>query len=309
MLERVNTATLAIEVHGLTKRFGKCVGIADLSMRVKFGEICGLAGANGGGKSTSLRVLAGLLAPDAGTAKILGHCLPWESDRVRHSVGYVPQRNWLYSTLSVRENLRFRAAVFGVKSPARAADLQIEAFGLSAHAHTSVGNLSGGWSRLTELAAALIHRPRVLLLDEPTVGLDPAARQHIWRRLTSLAAGGAAIVLSTHDLAEAQRCSHLLLLSEGRVQAQGAPHNIPSQLEATALVVAGEGALAIVDTIPSWLVMAAYPNGNGLRLIIAKERVPEVEQWLAALGCLTQRAGLSLEDAALAVACRGEDRP
>jgi ABC-2 type transport system ATP-binding protein len=309
MLERVNTTPPAIEVHGLSKHFGKCVAIENLSIRVRFGEIHGLAGANGGGKSTSLRLLAGLLAPDAGTAKILGYSLPWESKRVRHSVGYVPQRNWLYSTLSVRENLRFRAAIFGVKSPARAAELQMEAFGLNAYARTPVGNLSGGWSRLTELAAALIHCPRVLLLDEPTVGLDPAARQDIWRRLTSLAARGTAIVLSTHDLAEAQRCSDLVLLSEGRVKAQGAPHNIPRQLEVMALVVAGQGALAVMDAIPPWLVMAAYPNSNGLRLVIARERVPEVEGRLAALGYLTQRTGLSLEDAALAVACKHGERP
>src|SRR5262249_24276035 len=154
--------------------------------------------------------LAGLLAPDAGSARVLGHALPREMKRVRHAVGYLPQRNWLYGALSVRENLRFRAAVFGLVSPSRVADQQIDAFGLNAFATQSVGQLSGGWMRRVELAAVLIHAPRVLLLDEPTAGLDAEARRDIWRRLTSLAEQGTAILLSTHDRAEAQLCSHLI---------------------------------------------------------------------------------------------------
>src|SRR5262249_40420229 len=114
MLEKLTSMQLAIDVRGLTKRFGQRVAIENLSLGVRYGQICGLAGANGGGKSTSLRVLAGLLAADAGNANVLGHTLPGEMGRVRKAVGYLPQRNWLYSTLSVRENLRFRAAVFGM---------------------------------------------------------------------------------------------------------------------------------------------------------------------------------------------------
>jgi ABC-2 type transport system ATP-binding protein len=304
MPEKPTGLPFAIEARGLTKRFGQRVAIENLTLDVRHGQICGLAGANGGGKSTSLRLLAGLLAPDGGNADVLGYALPDEMGRVRQAVGYLPQRNWLYSALSVRENLRFRAAVFGVKSPLRAADLQIDAFGLSAFASTAVAKLSGGWTRLVELAAVLIHRPRVLLLDEPTAGLDPAARQDIWRRLTSLAAQGAAILLSTHDLAEAQRCAHLILLSEGSVKARGAPQDIPNQLEASVLVVSGHEFLPVLESLPPWLLLAAYPHGNRLRLVIAREQLGEVEDRLASLGCLKQRANLSLEDAALAVAHR-----
>jgi ABC-2 type transport system ATP-binding protein len=305
MLEKLAGIPFAIEVRELTKRFGDRMAIENLTMGVRYGQICGLAGANGGGKTTSLRLLAGLLAPDAGTAEVVGYTLPKEMGRVRHAVGYLPQRNWLYSALSVRENLRFRAAVFGVKSPLRAANLQIDAFGLNAFASKAVAELSGGWTRLVELAAVLIHRPRVLLLDEPTAGLDPGARQDIWRRLTSLAAHGTAIVLSTHDLAEAQRCSHLILLSEGRVKAQGAPQDIPDQIQASVLVVAGQESLSVVESLPSWLLLAAYPQGNRLRLVIARKQLAEVEDRLTSLGCLTHRANLSLEDAALAVVNRG----
>ena len=294
----------AIELRGLTKHFGRRVAIEDLSMRVRYGQIQGLAGANGGGKSTSLRVLCGLLAPDSGTAHVLGYALPSQGARVRQLVGYLPQRNWLYSALSVRENLLFRAAVFGLKSPSRAADLQIHAFGLNAFAGNAVATLSGGRTRLVELAAVLIHQPRVLLLDEPTVGLDPAARQVIWRRLASLAAQGVAIVLSTHDLAEAQYCSHLILLSEGRVKVQGAPHQIPNQLDASAIIVAGHTSALVMESLPPGLVLAAYPHGNSLRLVIARKFLAEIENRLGSLGCLSERASLTLEDAAFAVAHR-----
>jgi ABC-2 type transport system ATP-binding protein len=226
MVERADTTTYAIDARGLGKRFGDRIALDDLWMRVPFGTIYGLVGANGGGKSTSLRLLAGLLACDAGTATVLGYELPQQRDGLRNSIGYLPQRNWLYSELSVRENLRFRAEVFGLKAANRAVEIQIRAFGLDALGSTPVALLSGGWCRQVELAAVLIHRPRVLLLDEPTAGLDPAARKAIWRRLISLAAQGAAIVVSTHDLEEAQRCSYLFLLNSGRVRAHGRPQDI-----------------------------------------------------------------------------------
>src|SRR5262249_41932319 len=167
MLDKLRRTQFALDVRGLTKRFGQCVAIDNLTVNVRYGQICGLAGANGGGKSTTLRVLAGLLPADAGNATVLGHALPGEMGRVRQGVGYLPQRNWLYSSLSVRENLRFRAAVFGMKSPWRAAELQIEAFGLDAYASQAVATLSGGWTRLVELAAVLIHQPRRLRLGVP----------------------------------------------------------------------------------------------------------------------------------------------
>jgi ABC-2 type transport system ATP-binding protein len=208
------------------------MAIDDLTLSVRPGEICGLTGANGGGKSTSLRLLAGLVAPDRGEGIVLGCDLVRGARRLRHEVGYLAQRSVLYPTLCVRENLRFRAAVFGSSDPARAADLQIGAFGLAEFAAVPVGQLSGGWCRQADLAAALIHRPRVLILDEPTAGLDPAARQAIWRRLISLAAQGTAIVLSTHDLNETQHCEHILLLADGQIRAKGSPHEVAAQADA-----------------------------------------------------------------------------
>ena len=219
-----DAAQLAIRVRGLSKRFKHRVAVHDLTLSVGPGEICGLAGANGGGKSTSLRMLAALVAPDRGEGSVLGCDLLRSARQVRNRVGYLAQRSVLYPTLSVRENLRFRAAVFGLPNSGRRADLQIRDFGLTEFAATPVAELSGGWCRQADLAAALIHSPRVLLLDEPTAGLDPAARRAIWHRLGSLAGQGTAIILSTHDLNEAQQyCDKILFLSDGRIHAGGSP--------------------------------------------------------------------------------------
>lgn len=294
----------AIAVRGLAKRFGRRLAIDDLTLTVRPGEICGLAGANGGGKSTSLRLLAGLLAPDRGEGSVLGCDLLQGVRRVRHEVGYLAQRSVLYPTLSVRENLRFRAAVFGLPNPALTADLQIGAFGLREFATAPAGQLSGGWSRQVELAAALIHRPRVLLLDEPTAGLDPAARQAIWRRLTSLAVQGTAIVLSTHDLTEAQRCSNILLLSDGCVRATGSPREVAAQVDAATLIVSGQDARNLTELLQSQLVLAAHPDGADVRLVVAPEARSEVEALIARHGYLSTPASLTLEEAALVVAHR-----
>jgi ABC-2 type transport system ATP-binding protein len=305
MPERARSAPeYAIAVRGLSKRFGRRVAIDDLTLSVRPGEICGLAGANGGGKSTSLRLLAGLVAPDRGDGMVLGCDLLRDARRVRHKVGYLAQRSVLYPTLSVRENLRFRAAVFGLSDPARMADLQIGAFGLAEFAAVSVGQLSGGWCRQLDLAAALIHRPRVLLLDEPTAGLDPAARQAIWRRLLSLAAQGTAIVLSTHDLNEAQYCENILLLSDGRIRASGSPCQVAAQVDALALIVSGRDALNLPDLLQSQLVLAAYPSGKDMRLVVRADARGKVETLIATHGCRSMSSSLTLEDAALVVAHR-----
>lgn len=219
----------AVALHGVTKRFGARIAVDRLWLKVRPGEVCGLLGANGSGKSTSLRLIAGLLQPDEGEGLVLGHDLRRAAHAVRHQVGYIAQRSTLYATLSVRENLRFRAAAFGVRNPRAAAETQMRAFDLTAFADARVADLSGGWSRRVELSAVMIHSPRLLLLDEPTTGLEAMARQAIWARLTALALRQTAIVFSTHDVSEAQRCSQVLLLSDGRVCASGSPEVVAAQ--------------------------------------------------------------------------------
>ena len=305
MPDRIRIAPdYAIAVRGLSKRFGRRVAIDDLTLSVRPGEICGLAGANGGGKSTSLRMLAGLVAPDHGEGSVLGCDLLRGARRVRLNVGYLAQRSVLYPTLSVRENLRFRAAVFGLSDPVRMADLQIRTFGLAEFASVSIGELSGGWCRQVDLAAALIHRPRVLLLDEPTAALDPAARQAIWGRLLSLAAQGTAIVLSTHDLNEAQYCENVLLVGDGRIRASGPPREVAAQVDALALIVSGRDALSLPDLLESRLVLAAHPLGRDVRLVLRRDARVKVEALIAFHGCRATPARLTLEDAALVVSHR-----
>jgi ABC-2 type transport system ATP-binding protein len=300
-------AEAAVAVRGLTKRFQRRPAIEDFSLTLAPGEICGLAGANGGGKSSTIRLLAGLLTPDEGGGSVLGHDLLREPHRVRRKVGYLAQHNTLYSALSVRENLRFRASIFGLKRPAWTANEQLRAFGLSEFATIRVGQLSGGWLRQVQLAAALIHRPQLLLLDEPTVGLDPAARHAIWRSLTGLATAGTAIILSTHDLAEAERCSQVLLLSRGRVRAQGSPPQILAGIEAAALFVSGPDTLRLAALLDSTLVMAADPVGTNIRIVVARQRVRKVEALLSSQGYQSIHDALTLEDAALVVAHRARN--
>ena len=294
----------AITVQGLSKRFRGRPAIDGLSLTVKPGDICGLAGANGGGKSTTIRLLAGLMIPDEGEGSILGHDLIRAAHLIRQKVGYLAQHGTLYSTLSVRENLRFRASIFGLRRPACIAHEQLRAFGLADFASVAVGELSGGWLRQVQLAAALIHRPRLLLLDEPTIGLDPAARHAIWRTLSGLAIQGTAIVLSTHDLLEAGRCSQVLLLSHGRVRARGSPVDVLGEIEAGTLIVNGPDTLGLAELLDRSLVMAADPIGSDIRLVVAFDRMQEVKALLRGRGYQSTPDSLTLEDAALVVAHR-----
>jgi ABC-2 type transport system ATP-binding protein len=296
--------TFAIEVRELSKRFRRRVAIEHLALSVRPGDICALAGANGGGKSTTLRMLAGLLAADEGEGFVLGCDLRRARHLIRSRVGYLAQRGTLYSTLSVRENLRFRASLFGLPRPASVAYEQMRSFGLTDFATIAVGRLSGGWLRQVQLAAALIHRPRLLLLDEPTVGLDPAARHAVWRTLTSLAMDDTAIVLCTHDLAEAARCSQVLLLSQGRVRARGSPEDVLRKVNAASLIVSGPRVLDLSELLWSSLVMAADPVGTNLRLLVAVEHLEVVETLLSSRGYQTSSDALTLEDAALAISHR-----
>ena len=297
-----------IDVRRLSKRFGRRVAIEDLSLSVRPGEICALAGANGGGKSTALRLLAGLLVPDGGTGNVLGRDLLRSARQVRRDVGYLAQRSTLYPTLSVRENLRFYAAVFGLPDPARAAEQQMSTFGLGEFAATAAAELSGGWRRQVDLAAALIHRPSVLLLDEPTAGLDPAARQAIWRRLITLCAQDTAMVLATHDLSEAQRCAYVVLLSHGQVRASGPPGEVAKQVPASALIVHGRDAMSFADRLESPEILAAHPSGESVRLIVAPYARNKVEALIASHGCQSRQVSLTLEDAALVIAKGARER-
>ena len=298
----MSTAEVLIAVRGIGKRFGARQVVADLSLRASAGEIVGLVGANGGGKTTTLRMLMGLLKPDCGEGVVLGCDLQRGPRQIRERTGYMPQGASLYPSLTARENVRFRAAAFSVPRPAQAADRLLRAYGLQQFADTRVDRLSGGWARLVQLAGALIHNPRLLLLDEPTAGLDVAHRHQVWARITELARGGIGIVLSTHDLAEAERCARLVLLSEGVQLAAGSSECIIAGADVAVLAVAGEGAAGLADALsvrPG--VLACTVQGNVLRVVMDSAVQPRVMAGLDLSRHPYRMIAPGLEDATLAL--------
>ncbi|HUL94213.1 MAG TPA: ABC transporter ATP-binding protein [Burkholderiales bacterium] len=218
----------AIDVRGLNKHFGDKHVVNDLSLRVDRGEIFGFLGPNGSGKTTSIRMMCGLLTPDSGSGTCLGYDIRRESGEIKHRVGYMTQRFSFWEDLSIRENLDFIARVYEMPSRREAVDRAIEGLGLSARAAQLAGALSGGWKQRLALAACMLHQPELLLLDEPTAGVDPSARREFWEELHALAARGISVLVSTHYMDEAERCHKLAYISYGKLMAQGTAEEIIS---------------------------------------------------------------------------------
>jgi ABC-2 type transport system ATP-binding protein len=269
-----------IETHGLTRRFGPIVAVDRVDLSIRRGEIFGCLGPNGSGKSTLMRVLLGLLEPSAGSATVLGFAMPRDAERLRPSVGYMTQRFSLYEDLSVRENLDFVAAVFGLPGPERRARVTaaLADAGLDVYAGARAATLSGGWKQRLALAAATVHRPQLLVLDEPTAGVDPQSRRSFWERLFELAAGGTTIFVSTHYMDEAVRCHRLALLRDGHRVALGTPADLTRPLAARVLdvTVADAGrALAVLRTAP--LVASTTQLGDTVHALLARDAPPAAE--------------------------------
>ncbi|ODR96989.1 multidrug ABC transporter ATP-binding protein [Methyloceanibacter superfactus] len=238
---------IAIDVHGLTKSFGSRVVVRDLSLKVPKGEIYGFLGPNGSGKTTTLRMLCGLLTPDAGDGTCLGYDILTQQEEIKRHVGYMTQRFSLYADLSIRENLEFVARVYGVANPRRAAKAAIDRLGLSGRAEQLAGELSGGWKQRLALGACILPNPKLLLLDEPTAGVDPKARREFWDEIHGLAADGITVLVSTHYMDEAERCHELAYIAFGELLAKG-----------TAAQVVGQSGLS------TWIVSG--PNLHGLAI-------------------------------------------
>ena len=212
----MSAAGLAIDVAGVVKRFGSLAALDGASLQVRRGEVYGLLGPNGSGKTTLIRMLVGLLDPDAGTVQVLGRRLP-DLDLLAR-VGYMTQQAALYPDLSVEENVRFFAAIHGHQDGVRAA---LELVDLWDRRRSEVATLSGGMRTRCSLACSLVHEPDLLLLDEPTVGVDPQLRRQLWDRFRQMAAGGRTILVSSHVMDEAERCDRLGLIRSGRLLAEG----------------------------------------------------------------------------------------
>ena len=296
---------ILVAVEEVTKRYEQRVAVEKLALALRTGEVFGLVGANGGGKTTTLRIFAGILKPDKGHGQVLGFDLVREAGKIRERVGYMSQRFSLYADLSVFENLRFRARIYGSNRPRAAAETAIDDFELAEFARYPAGRLSGGWARRLQLAAALIHSPRLILLDEPTAGLDPVSRHEVWRRIGHLAAQGAGVIVSTHDLAEAERCSSAALLSEGRVVAAGTPEQIARSTSATAFLLSGTDArrlARLVEAVPG--VIATYPQGPSLRVVADAAAEESLRRMASIKNASVAPVAMRLEDAVLAFSRR-----
>ena len=212
---------IAIEVEGLSKSFDGKLVVRDLSMRVRRGQIYGFLGPNGSGKTTTLRMLCGLLTPDSGRGSCLGYDIRRDSEQIKRHVGYMTQRFSLWQDLSIQENLEFVARVYGLPDPVREARGAIDRLGLHGREKQLAGTLSGGWKQRLALGACILPKPELLLLDEPTAGVDPKARREFWGEIHKLAAEGMTVLVSTHYMDEAERCHEIAYIAYGELLAQG----------------------------------------------------------------------------------------
>jgi ABC-2 type transport system ATP-binding protein len=231
---------IAIDVKGLTKSFGGREVVHDLSMQVKRGSIYGFLGPNGSGKTTTIRILCGLLTPDSGEGTCLGYDILKDSDKIKRQVGYMTQRFSLYQDLSVRENLEFVARLYGLRDARGAAREMIKRLGLSGREEQLAGELSGGWKQRLALGACTLPSPKLLLLDEPTAGVDPKARRDFWNEIHALAADGLTVLVSTHYMDEAERCHEIAYIAYGHLLAHGTVEEVIAKSALTTYTVTGE---------------------------------------------------------------------
>jgi ABC-2 type transport system ATP-binding protein len=287
-------SALAIDVHGLNKSFGPKHVVKDFSLEVRPGEIYGFLGPNGSGKTTSIRMICGLLRPDSGHGTCLGYDIR-NSAAIKREVGYMTQRFSLWEDLTIRENLDFVARMYNMNDRKRAVQAQLEGLGLETRQDQLAGTLSGGWKQRLALAACMLHRPRLLLLDEPTAGVDPQARRDFWEEIHRLAAGGISVLVSTHYMDEAERCHRLAYIAYGRLLATGTPQEVLHIVSLSTWAVHGAPAeLAALAERLHGLAGIAHVTAFGNTLHVTGEDAAELEKTLAPF--LSQK-GLSWEKA------------
>ncbi|MTW16485.1 ATP-binding cassette domain-containing protein [Rhodoplanes serenus] len=302
-------ADIAIAVEGLTKSFGANVVVRDLTMQVRRGAIYGFLGPNGSGKTTTIRMLCGLLTPDAGRGTCLGYDIRTEGEKIRRHVGYMTQHFSLYKDLSVRENLEFVARVYGLPSPRRAARAAIERLGLDDRAEQLAGALSGGWKQRLALGACTLPNPKLLLLDEPTAGVDPKARREFWNEIHMLAAQGLTVLVSTHYMDEAERCHEIAYIAYGTLLAQGSVPEVIAASHLTTWTVSGPNLAGLAETLArrDGITMVA-PFGTSLHVSGPdRDKVDAAIADLRADSALTwEPSEPSLEDVFIDLMSRGQ---
>jgi ABC-2 type transport system ATP-binding protein len=275
--------TAAITARGLARHFGAVVAVAGIDLDIPRAQIYGFLGPNGSGKSTTIRMLCGLLVPKRGTVTVLGHSVPREAEVVRRKLGYMTQRFSLWDDLTVAENLDFMARVYGLDRGQRRdrSASRIAEYGLAPLVKQRAGTLSGGERQRLALAAATLHGPELLLLDEPTSAVDPQSRRDFWESLFALVVQGTTILVSTHYMDEAERCHRLAILDRGRIAAEGAPRELARDIDATVIeieagdLVAARRALAGLGEVRSIAQL-----GHRLHVLLRRD-APEPERRLA----------------------------
>jgi ABC-2 type transport system ATP-binding protein len=303
---------LVIDVKKLNKSFGKKHVVKDFSLQVKRGEIYGFLGPNGSGKTTSIRMLCGLLTPDSGSGTCLGYDVLRETAAIKREVGYMTQRFSLWEDLTLRENLDFVARMYGMTDRREAVRETLRTLGLEARQHQLAGSLSGGWKQRLALAACMLHRPRLLLLDEPTAGVDPKARREFWEELHHLAGRGLSVLVSTHYMDEAERCHRLAYLAYGNLLATGTAREVVEQRGLSVFTVAGPDQAALAPRLRNLPgVLLVTPFGNTLH--VAGTDAAKLEAALAFLRAdanfHVERAAATLEDVFISLMPESADAP
>ncbi len=243
------TDDLAIDVQGMTKRFGDLTAVDHVDLQVRTGEICGFLGPNGSGKTTFIRMLCGLLRPDAGSGTCLGRNVITESEAIKREVGYMTQRFSFYEDLSISENLDFVARMYSLKDRREAVSESIERLGLAERKDQLAGELSGRWKQRLALAACMIHNPKLLLLDEPTAGVDPKARREFWEEIHQLAGQGLTFLIATHYMDEAERCHRLAFILNGNLLSHGTAAEVIEQSHLTTWSVSGPDLIKLAELL------------------------------------------------------------
>jgi ABC-2 type transport system ATP-binding protein len=297
-----------IEARGLTRRFGRLVAVDGVDLDVPRGEVLGFLGPNGAGKSTLIRMLVGLLSPSSGSVRVLGHELPRDAEKLRPHIGYMTQRFSLYDDLTIAENLEFTAEIFGLAGAECRERIEetLTEFELVARRDQRPATLSGGWKQRLALAAATVHRPDLLVLDEPTAGVDPERRRGFWAELFELTARGATILVSTHYMDEAVRCHRVCMMVRGRPVAVDSPARLTEALEGKVVEVSAEPiepAIATLRAMPS--TASVTQLGSRVHVLLAEgaphaaEVAPEIVRRLRDSGVerpVASEAEPNLED-------------
>jgi ABC-2 type transport system ATP-binding protein len=310
----VSTPAPAIVARGLTRTFGRVRAVNGVDLDIPRARIYGFLGPNGSGKSTTIRMLCGLLLPTSGTSTVLGREMPRDAEQLRESLGYMTQKFSLWDDLTVRENLEFMGRIFGLDAARRRARIDVVTgeFNLGALLPQRAGTLSGGQRQRLALAAATLHEPELLLLDEPTSAVDPQSRRDFWESLFTLVGRGVTILVSTHYMDEAERCHRLAILAEGRVVAEGEPKQLMADIPAAVIEIeADETAAARAALVADDAVRSVAQLGTRLHALLdptVAEPAARVAQRLhqASVEARVTQVHASLEDVFVAATGFGQ---